>query len=127
MSLIKKYVPIIREFKEDNTIDSIIVFGSISKKTTNPMSNLDVAILFNSKTTNEDKIKVLLKSDDKLNISDFSKLFLPLQFQFLNSGVIIKQSKELETIKSRVKAQWMELKPGLKSMYEDKAMGTLSI
>ncbi len=122
MNLIEANKNLLEQFSNNSTIDAIIIFGSYASNRIKPMSDLDIAILFQKNTSEKDRDNVLSYSDETLDIVDFSNMPLSLQFKIITQGKILKSNKNLKSLKYKITNQWFDFKPRLQRHYKKRGL-----
>lgn len=115
-----KYESTLNTIYENKFVDSIIVFGSYAKGNIKPLSDLDICIIFKNNT--KDKDKILSYATEELDLNDFHKLPLNLQFKILTEGKIFKSKTSLKSLKIKTTNRWFDFKPLLNRIYKNKGL-----
>ena len=113
-NLFDKYFKVIEEIKNNENVDSLILFGSYSQNKQKKLSDLDLAVLFKPDTSQKEKTKVLSNGSEELDLTDFNELPLPLQYKIVFYGRVLKNQEKINAIKFKIKNQYLDFIPYLK-------------
>ncbi|MFW5705211.1 MAG: nucleotidyltransferase domain-containing protein [Nanoarchaeota archaeon] len=112
-NLLEKYKSTLEKLKEDKKIDKIIIFGSYATGKIKPLSDLDIAII----PKNPEYEDYLCEGTDELDISNFYKLPLSLQYKIITKGKIYHEKSKSNSLKHRIMNQWFDFRETLNKIY----------
>jgi len=95
MNLPKDVKKVISELKKNKRIKAIYLFGSYAKGTQNPLSDIDICVITQKKINENEKIKILSMSSEKIDISFFWDLPIPIRYAVFKEGKLLFVSDKL--------------------------------
>lgn len=122
INLLKKYEKILDTIYEEEFVESILIFGSYSKEKIKPLSDLDITLIFKYNTTEKKKDSILSYATEELDLSDFFKLPLNLQYKILTTSKIYKSKIDLKNLRIKTANKWFDFKPTLNKIYKSKGL-----
>lgn len=121
-NLLEKYKKVLDKIYNNEFVQSIIIFGSYSKGNIKPLSDLDITIIFKPNIKDKKKDSILAYATDELDLSDFYRLPLNLQYKILTTGKIYKSKINLRSLKIKTANKWFDFKPTLNRIYKSKGL-----
>src|SRR3989344_7022578 len=84
------------------SVEAVILFGSQSRGTNGPLSDIDVCII--GRLTEKEKSLVRKESSENLDITFFHELPISMQFRVLKEGKILinNQEKNISNLQKKV-------------------------
>ncbi|HGE69996.1 TPA: nucleotidyltransferase domain-containing protein [Candidatus Poribacteria bacterium] len=80
---------IVEELRQYPYVHAVILFGSYAKGRIKPISDIDICVITDKDITFEQKVAIVGLASDKLDISIFGELPLPIQFRVFREGKIL--------------------------------------
>jgi hypothetical protein len=88
----------------------VILFGSYARREATPISDIDLCVLDDPRSSKEKRLKALDYTSSTINISLFSELPLYVKFDVLSQGVVLscRDEERLLDLRERVFLEYMD-------------------
>lgn len=103
---------IVEELKKCSFVKAIYLFGSQAKKSQTPLSDIDLCIVDDPTSSKKERMKVYQWSEKPFDISLFSMLPLPIQFEALCGKIVFMRDRTyIHKVKVRTLQAYHDMVP----------------
>lgn len=109
---------LIENISKIKSVNSIILFGSQANGKAREDSDIDIAVI-TDKINDKEGMKIIGYSNDKIDISLFSRLPILIQFRVLKEGKVLfcRDEKYFNTIRFETIREYLDFAPFIERFY----------
>lgn len=115
-TIIPTIAPVVEELQAKDAVLGLILFGSVARGSARPFSDVDLCIVTEKKIPDAVRMELLSYGSEKIDVSIFADLPLPIRFRVVKEGKILffKDRLTLHRIQTATVREYLDYEPFLK-------------
>jgi predicted nucleotidyltransferase len=108
--------PLVKELQAHDAVLGLILFGSVARGCARPFSDVDLCIVTEKNITDAVRMELLSYGSEKVDVSIFSDLPVPIRFRVVKEGrvLFVKDFLSLHRIRVDTVREYLDLEPLIK-------------